>query len=58
LPDDVAYRLAKALHQGHNALVKRVAQGRETTPQNTKMAAPSPEQIHQGVQKYLREIGV
>jgi hypothetical protein len=58
LPDDVAYRLAKALHQGHAALVKRLAQGRETTPQSTKMAAPSPEQIHPGVQKYLREIGV
>ena len=58
LPDDVAYRLAKALHQGHAGLVKRLAQGRETTPQNTKMAAPSPEQIHPGVQKYLKEIGV
>jgi TRAP transporter TAXI family solute receptor len=58
LPDDVAYRLAKALHQGHPALVKRLAQGRETTPQNTKMAAPRPDQIHPGVQKYLREIGL
>jgi len=58
LPDDVAYRLAKALHQGHGALVKRLAQGRETTPQSTAMAAPSPSQIHPGVQKYLREIGV
>jgi len=58
LPDDVAYRLAKALHQGHAALVKRLAQGRETTPQNTKMAAPSPEQIHPGVQRYLKEIGL
>ena len=58
LPDDVAYRLAKALHQGHTALVKRLAQGRETTPQNTKAAAPRPEQIHPGVQRYLREIGL
>jgi TRAP-type uncharacterized transport system substrate-binding protein len=58
LPDDVAYRLAKALHVGHAALVKRVAQGKETTPQNTRMAAPKPEQIHPGVQKYLREIGL
>jgi TRAP transporter TAXI family solute receptor len=58
LPDDVAYRLAKALHQGHAGLVKRLAQGRETTPQNTKMAAPSAELIHPGVQKYLKEIGV
>ena len=58
LPDDVAYRLAKALHQGHAALVKRLAQGRETLPQNTRMAAPSPNQIHPGVQKYLKEIGL
>ncbi len=58
LPDDVAYRLAKALHQGHPALVKRLAQGRETTPQNTKMAAPKATDIHPGVQKYLKEIGL
>jgi TRAP transporter TAXI family solute receptor len=58
LPDDVAYRLAKALHNGNAALVKRLAQGRETTPQNTKMAAPRPNDIHPGVQKYLREIGL
>ena len=58
LDDDVAYRLAKALHRGHDALAKRLAQGRETTPQNTLAAAPSPEQIHPGVMRYLREIGV
>jgi len=58
LPDDVAYRLARALHQGHDALVKRVAQGSETTPQNTKMTAPRPDLIHPGVQKYLKEIGL
>lgn len=58
LPDDTAYRLAKALHQGNAALVKRAAQARETTPQNTKMAAPSPQQIHPGVMKYLKELGL
>jgi len=58
LPDDVAYRLARALDRGHDALVKRVAQGKETTPRNTRMAAPSPDQIHPGVQKYLKEIGL
>lgn len=58
LPDDTAYRLAKALHQGNDALVKRLAQARETTPQNTKMAAPSEKQIHPGVMKYLKEIGL
>ena len=58
LPDDVAYRLAKALHVGNPRLVERLAQGRETTPQNTRAAAPSPGQIHPGVQRYLREIGL
>ena len=58
LDDGVAYRLAKALHQGNAALTKRLAQGGETTPQNTFSAAPSLEQIHPGVQRYLREIGV
>jgi TRAP transporter TAXI family solute receptor len=58
LPDDVAYRLAKALHQGHPALTKRLDQAKETTPQSTFNAAPSAQQIHPGVQKYLREVGV
>jgi TRAP transporter TAXI family solute receptor len=58
LPDDVAYRLAKALHGGHAALVKRLDQAKETTPQSTLNAAPSAAQIHPGVQKYLREVGV
>jgi uncharacterized protein len=57
LPDDVAYRLARALDRGHAALAKRVDQGRETTPQNTAAAAADPSQIHPGVQRYLREIG-
>jgi TRAP transporter TAXI family solute receptor len=58
LPDDTAYRLAKALNLGNEALVKRVAQGRETIPKNTLQAAPSPRQIHPGVMKYLKEIGL
>ena len=58
LPDDTAYRLAKALHDGHAALVKRLDQASETTPQSTANAAPSAAQIHPGVQKYLREVGV
>lgn len=58
LPDDVAYRLAKALHDGHAALVKRLDQASETTPESTANAAPSPGHIHPGVQRYLREVGV
>jgi TRAP transporter TAXI family solute receptor len=55
---DIAYRLARALDRGHAALVKRLDQGRETTPQNTLAAAPRLDQIHPGVQRYLREIGI
>ena len=58
LRDDIAYRMAKALHQGNPALVKRLAQGKETLPQNTRMAAPKPTDIHPGVQTYLKEIGL
>ncbi len=58
LPDGTAYRLARALHRGHAVLVKRLDQGRETTPQNTVLAAPQRDQIHAGVQAYLKEIGL
>jgi uncharacterized protein len=58
LPDDSAYALARAVHKGQAALAKRLAQAAETTMQNTVAAAPKPELIHPGVQKYLREIGL
>jgi hypothetical protein len=58
LSDDTAYRLARTLHRGHAALMQRLDQARETTPQSTLTAAPSAAQIHPGVQRYLREIGV
>lgn len=58
LPDDVAYRLARALHRGEAELGRRLPQARETTAANTVVAAPRPELIHPGVLRYLREIGV
>jgi len=57
LPDDVAYRLARALHKGNNALTEKLDQGRETTPENTRDGAIDAAMIHPGVQKYLKEIG-
>ena len=45
LPDEVAYRLAKGLHNGPAALAKRPAPGKGTTPQNTKPAAAETDQI-------------
>jgi TRAP transporter TAXI family solute receptor len=58
LTDDLAYRLARALHRGKEALAGRLDQARETTPENTKAAAPEERHIHPGVQAYLREIGL
>lgn len=58
LPDDVAYRLARALHRGETALSRRLPQARETTAANTVAAAPRPELIHPGALRYLREIGL
>jgi TRAP transporter TAXI family solute receptor len=58
LADDVAYRLARALHRGETALGQRLAQARETTAANTAAVALRPELIHPGVLRYLREIGL
>ena len=58
LPDDVGYRLAKALHEGKAQLAARLEQAKETTAANTAAAAPDPALIQSAVARYLREIGV
>jgi len=58
LPDDVAYRLVRALHKGEAAIGKRLEQARESTMANTLAAAPRVELLHAGTQRYLREIGL
>src|SRR6202011_3942127 len=58
LEEDVAYRLARALHRGEEALGQRLAQARETTAANTAAAAPSLDLVHPGVLRYLKEIGI
>jgi uncharacterized protein len=58
LSQDVAYRLAKALHRGEGALGARLAQARETTAANTLQAMPSIELLHGGVRAYLRDAGL
>ena len=55
---ELAYRLARALHGAEPALAARLEQARETTAANTAAAAPSPDLIHPGVLRYLREIGL
>jgi TRAP transporter TAXI family solute receptor len=56
LSDDVAYRLARALHRGEGRLGRALAQARETTAANTVAAVSRPELIHPGAARYLREI--
>jgi TRAP transporter TAXI family solute receptor len=58
LPDDIAYRIARALHRGESMIAQKLPQARETTAVNTVKAAPRPDRIHPGVVRYLREIGL
>jgi TRAP transporter TAXI family solute receptor len=58
LPDDVAYRLARALNLGEKTLGEKLPQARETTAANTVAAAPGAALIHPGVMRYQREIGL
>ncbi|MBX9591515.1 MAG: TAXI family TRAP transporter solute-binding subunit [Hyphomonadaceae bacterium] len=58
LSDDIAYKLARALHKGEGAIAKRLAQASETTAANTAAAAPKRALIHPGVLRYLNEIGL
>jgi TRAP transporter TAXI family solute receptor len=54
LPDDTAYRLARALHKAEAGITRRLAQARESTAANTRLAA-DPAVLHPGVARYLRE---
>ena len=58
LPDDVAYRLARALHKGEAMIGEKLPQAKESTLANTVAAAPSQDLIHPGVLRYMREIGL
>jgi TRAP transporter TAXI family solute receptor len=58
LPDDVAYRIARALHKGEAAIGAKLAQARESTLANTLAAAPRQDLIHPGVLRYMREAGI
>jgi uncharacterized protein len=58
LSDELAYRLARALHLGEVELGKRLPQAGYTTAKNTVEQAPQPELIHPGAARYLREIGL
>ena len=58
LPEDIAYKLARAIHKAQPNLAARLKQARDTSPDNTWKAAGKADRIHPGVRKYLAEIGV
>jgi TRAP transporter TAXI family solute receptor len=55
LPEETAYRLARALHRGEGAIARRLPQARESTAANTVAAVAHASRLHPGVQRYLRE---
>jgi len=55
LDDQAAYRLARAIHEGHEALVGRMPQGRYTQAANTVKYVAA-ERLHPGAAKYYAEI--
>ena len=58
LPEHVAYRLMRAVHNGEAAMAKRLPAAAETTAANTYAAAPRKDLIHPGAMRYLREAGI
>jgi TRAP transporter TAXI family solute receptor len=57
LSDDVVYRLARAIHQGEEAMAKRLEQGRYTTAHNTVAQVPD-SRLHPGAARYFRDVGL
>ena len=57
LPEELVYRLARAIDQGETALVKRLKQGRYTNGKNTLTQVPVT-RLHPGVVRYFKETGL
>lgn len=57
LPEETAYRLTRALHQGEGALGMKLTQAKESTAANTATVA-DPKLLHSGTARYLREAGL
>ena len=55
LPDETAYRVARALHRAEAKLGAKLAQARESTAANTATAVSERSQLHPGVARYLNE---
>jgi TRAP-type uncharacterized transport system substrate-binding protein len=57
VPDELVYRLARAIHHGQGLLAKQLQQGRYTTLENTIQQVPAA-RLHPGATRYLREAGL
>lgn len=58
LPEELAYRLMRAVHKGEATITKRLPIASESTAANTVAAAPAASLIHPGAMRYLREAGI
>jgi uncharacterized protein len=58
LPDEAAYRVARALHRGEARFAARLLQARESKAVNTAEAVADRSMLHPGVLRYLREAGI
>jgi TRAP transporter TAXI family solute receptor len=58
LDEGLAYRLARGLNRAEPVLAATLAQAAETTSANTVAAVASPDLLHPGVARYLREAGL
>ena len=56
LPDEVVYRLARAIHQGEKVMAKQLKQGAYTTAKNTVEQIPAA-RLHPGAATYYRKMG-
>jgi TRAP transporter TAXI family solute receptor len=58
LPEETAYRLARALHKSEPGLKRHLAAASESTAANTWNAPADRATLHPGVVRYLKEAGV
>jgi uncharacterized protein len=56
LPDDLVYKIVKAVFDNHEELVKAQSSAKETVPANIGLDTILP--LHPGAERYYREIGI
>jgi hypothetical protein len=56
LPNDLVYKIVKAVFDNHEELVKAQSSAKETVPANISRNTILP--LHPGAERYYREIGV